>query len=267
MTGRTAVAGAQSFSRTINVLRLVAAHSDRGIRLAEIIRLAGITRPTGYRMLQALEHEGLVCQDPSGTYFIGPDAFLLGLAGADRYAMTDEMYTSLNRLVRISGDTALFAVRRGDHAIFIGREEGTYPVRTYIAGVGTRRPLGIGAASLAILSTVADGEVEAILANNEEELRLEHAEFPPNLIRQLVHETRERGYAINPGWEFAESWGISIPAVDQSGRCHGSFTLAGVSSRIDPRRSEVAEILSVEAARFAERALAKRHSIWASSPS
>lgn len=262
MTDRAAVTGAQSFNRTMNVLRLVAAHNDQGIRLIEIVRQSGITRTTAHRMLQALEQEGLVSQNASGSYYIGPEAYLLGLVAAERYSIGDEMHACLNRLVRLSGDTALFAIRRGDHAVFLGREEGTYPVRTYIAGVGNRRPLGVGAASLAILSTLPDSEIEEILTNNADELRLEHPEFPPDVIWQLVRETRECGYAINPGWKFVESWAIAKPVLDDKGRCHGSLTLAGVSNRIDPRRAEVAEILAAEAPRFAKSVAAKRHSIW-----
>ena len=262
MTERTVVPGAQSFSRTMSVLRLIAAHTDQGITLVEIVRRLGITRTTAYRMVRALEQEGLVSQDLPGSYYIGPEAFLLGLVGAERYSIGDDIHASLSSLVRLSGDTALFAVRRGNHAIYIGREEGTYPVRTYIAGVGSRRPLGIGAASLAIFSTLTDGEIEEILASNAEVLSLEYPDFPPSLIRQLIRDTRHHGYALNPGWIFAESWAIATPIIDANGRCHGSIALAGVSSRIDTRRAEIAEILSSEASRFAERVIAKRQSLW-----
>lgn len=263
MANAEAVAGAQTFHRTINLLRLISSHGDRGLPLLEIIRRSGLTRPTVHRMIQALEQEGFVFQDKStGFYQLGPELFLMGLASAEYNSLRHEIQTTLADLVRASEDTALFTVRRGDHAIFVAREEGTYPVRTYIAGVGTRRPLGVGAASMAILATLDNAEIDEVLARTAEERRLEHSGFTAD-IHQLVAETRQQGYAINPGWEFSESWAIALPVLDQYGRCHGSMTLAGVRSRIDPRRDEIVEILSAATARFARHYVSRYEASWA----
>lgn len=255
MMPKAETAGAQSFHRAMNILRMVAAKGGEGMRFTDLIHRSGLTPATTHRILQALVREGLVSQDKqTGLYQLGSEIYLLGLAASSRFSIQNYVTASLDRLVSRSGDTALFMIRRGDHGVFIGREEGTYPVRTHIAGVGDRMPLGIGSSSIAILAALADDEIEAILENNSEELRLDHSDMPgTDAIRSLVTETRQQGYAINPGWRFPESWAIALPVADKSGRCIGAMTIAGISSRIDPRRDEIVSILSAEIENFVQK--------------
>ena len=74
-----ATAGAQSLHKSLGLLRLVSSHSRDGIRLVDLCRASGITRPTAHRMLQALQVEGLIEQDPkTDRYHLGREAYLLG---------------------------------------------------------------------------------------------------------------------------------------------------------------------------------------------
>ncbi|WP_171060922.1 IclR family transcriptional regulator [Poseidonocella sp. HB161398] len=239
--------GARSLHRSIGLLRLVSAHAAEGIRLAEICKRSGMARTTVYRMLQALQNEGLVEQDAGNDrYYLGREAYLLGVAAESRFGLTDVAKATLASLSRISGDISLFLIRTGTHAVCIAREEGSYPVRTHTAQVGGRYPLGVGGGSLAILSACSDAEIDWILERNAEELARDHPGFPPAFLRELVAETRAQGYAVNPGRVYAESWGVGIPYFDPQGICRGSISLAGIPARIEPRIKEVVSVLKAE---------------------
>lgn len=239
--------GARSLHKSLSLLRLVASHTREGIRLVDLCHLSGITRPTAHRMLQALQFEGLVEQDSqTDRYFLGREAYFLGVAAESRFGLKSVVDTTLSHLTTTSEDISLFVMRHGTHAVCIGREEGTYRVRTHTAQVGDRYPLGVGGASLAILATCPDDEIEWILQRNSVELARDYPIFTPRFLRELVAETRAHGYAVNPGRVFPESWGVAVAFHTPQGPCPGAVSLAGVPMRIEPRIPEVVSILKAE---------------------
>ena len=89
-------------------------------------------------------------------------------------------------------DTSFVSVKRGNYAICLHREEGTYPVRTHALQAGNQHPLGIGAGSLAMLSALSDDEVERVLAANRKALETQYALLPKAQIREDVADPRAR---------------------------------------------------------------------------
>ena len=65
---------------------------------------------------------------------------------------------SVLSLAELSGDTVFFVVRDRQDTVCIARESGTYPIRAVTVDVGSRRPLGVGAGGLAILSSLSEEE-------------------------------------------------------------------------------------------------------------
>ncbi|MBU2960358.1 IclR family transcriptional regulator [Citreicella sp. C3M06] len=254
MTKPEPTSGAQSLHRAVAILRLVAANAQSGIRLSELCKRTGLARTTVHRMLGALVGEGLVEQDAdTDLYHLGREAWLMGLAAQGRFGMETVAAATLARISAQSGDIALFLVRSGTHAVCIAREEGSYPVRTHTAQVGGRYPLGVGGGSLAILSACPDDEIDWILDSNSAELARDHPRLTPALLREMVAQTRVRGYALNPGLVYPESWGLGLPFHDRQGMVRGAIMLAGVPARIEPRAAEVAQLLRDEVPRLEAR--------------
>lgn len=252
--------GAQSLHRSIGLLRLVSSHASDGIRLVDLCKQSGMARTTVHRMLMALQNEGLVEQDPENDrFYLGREAWLLGVAAESRIQFSSVAKATLSSLSQASGDISLFLIRTGAEAVCIARDEGSYPVRTHTAQVGGRYPLGVGGGSLAILSACNDDEIDWLLDINAAELKRNHPAFTPEILRELVAETRAQGYAVNPGRVYPESWGVGVPFFDPQGICRGSISLAGVPARIEPRIDEVVGILKAEVPRL-ERTIYSRTS-------
>lgn len=242
-----AIQGAQSLHRSLHLLRLVSSRATDGIRIADLCRQSGMARTTVHRMLQALQSEGLIEQDPDNDrYFLGREAWLLGVAAESRVQLSPVAHATLASLSEASGDISLFLLRTGAKAVCIAREEGSYPVRTHTAQVGGRYPLGVGGGSLAILAACDDAEIEWLLEVNEDELRRNHPDFTPDSLRALIVETRTQGYAINPGRVYPESWGVAVPFFDPQKICRGAISIAGVPNRIRPRIRDIVKLLKAE---------------------
>lgn len=246
------VGGAQAISRAMLVLRSVSRMRGEGAGLLALTRDTGMSKPTVHRILAALAAEGMVEQDPATRrYFLGPECHVLGNIASERFGINRLAAPVVARLAHECGDSAFFSLRRDVFAVCVLREDGDYPLKTHVLLPGDRHPLGIGAGSLAILAALPDDEVEACLQANAALIAARYPHYSVPLIRTLVDEVREQGYAVNRGLVVPGSWGIGVPLRDEQGQVLGALSIAAVESRMDEERQfQLAKLLSREAKRL-----------------
>ncbi len=229
------VRGAQLVSKIGRILQAVAQHPD-GISAAAAAHATGLTRPTTHRLLASLAVEGLVDHDAvRGRWFLGPELYLLGTLASARYDISDVARESVRLLARETGESAFFSARRGTETVCLLREEGSFPIRSFVLHEGVRFPLGVASAGLAILSYLPEEEVETYLASADLETRWgpQHAAAA---VRDRIAATRETGYAVNPALILEGSWGMGAAVFDTAGRPAWALSLTGIESRFRPER-------------------------------
>ncbi len=248
VAGEGEVQGAQTLDRAVSLLQIVGEGNRRGVRLAELTRLSGLTGPTTHRLVRALERHGLLTRDAdTGLFHLGPEVAMLGTIAAVRYDLEGVAAPSLARLAQQTGDTALLTVRRLWHGICQARVEGGFPIRTHVLQRGDRHPLGVNAGGMAILATLSDEDVEQAIEFNTAELADRFPVYTPELLLRQVRETRANGFALNPGQVVSGSVGLAVAIRDVSGRGVGALTIASIADRMKaPRLSEVVACLQAE---------------------
>jgi DNA-binding IclR family transcriptional regulator len=153
---------------------------------------------------------------------------------------------SLIRLAGKSGDTAFASVNEGTAAICVAREVGEFPIRTLTLSVGDRRPLGVGAGSLALLAALADDVIDKTLMRNEAWLK-DFQGFSAGRLRRLVERTRKDGFAFNEGGIVPGMNAIGIAVVDEHGLPLAALSVAAIKDRMSKSRiSELVDLLGVE---------------------
>lgn len=257
-TRGTASAGAQTIDRAATLLLLVGRAGSQGARLSDLATQCDLPKPTVRRMLLAMVMAGLLDQDEeTRRYHIGPEIFVLGNLASYRFGILPASMRSLLRLAQESGDTAFLSVPRDVYSICVHREEGAYPIRIHALHAGDRHPLGVGAASLAMLAALPDAEIEQVLAANADLLREKYAQITPDVLRANVARTRAQGHALNPGLLLAGSWGVGVAIRDAAGRPIGALSIAAIESRLrSDREHQLAALLTAEV-RAVERRLAE----------
>ena len=190
--------GLQTVQRAASVLRALSERGTDGMRLSEVASLTELHKATAFRVLSALIREGFVEQDPMKGYHLGAATWILGMAAAPRFDIRKLAARALDRIAEASGDTVFLSIRSGLEAVCIDRREGSFPIRTLTLDVGSRRPLGVGAGSLALLAFLPDEEVRQTMAANQKALR-RYPRFTCDEINNLVARTRARGYSFNDG--------------------------------------------------------------------
>ncbi|WP_298952806.1 IclR family transcriptional regulator [uncultured Methylobacterium sp.] len=242
-------AGAQSIDRAATLLLLVGRAGPQGARLTDLVAQTDLAKPTVHRMLTALVRAGLLDQEPeSRRYHIGPEIYVLGTLASARFGLHPVSLRALVRLSQETGDTAFLSVARDVYAICLHREDGAYPIRVHALQAGDRHPLGVGAGSLALLAALPDPEVDEILAANADVLAAHYPRYAGGVLRDLVGETRARGYALNPGMLLADSWGIGVAIRGEGGSAVGALSIAAIEGRLrEDRQREIARLLRREA--------------------
>jgi len=244
-------AKSKSLERSIAILRALASPQSRGLALVELARFTGLPHPTVLRLLRQLSDEGfVVMRQPERRYVLGPLAFELGLAAADQFDIREHAVHSMNNLLSATQETCYLVVRSGTEAVCVDRREGTSPIRVLTLNIGSRRPLGVGAAGLAILSSLPDDESGRLIENLEERLR-PFNRLTTGDLREHVAETRNRGFAVSSNWVTLGVTGIGVAIFDANHRPYAAISVAAVSHRMPPDRwSESAAVLQEQARRI-----------------
>jgi DNA-binding IclR family transcriptional regulator len=180
--------------------------------------------------------EGFLDHDSkAGRWHLGPELYLMGSIAAERYDITELARDHVRALAEETGESAFLSARRGDETVCVLRQDGSFPIRSFVLYEGKRFPLGVASAGLVILSFLPPDTAERYLARAklEEHFGPEHA---ADVIRQRVEETRAAGYATNPGLLVQGSWGMGAAVFDAAGQPAWALTITGIESRFAAER-------------------------------
>jgi DNA-binding IclR family transcriptional regulator len=224
----------QTISRAAAVLRALA-RGNQGRRLTDIAIETGLTKPTVLRLLRALKGEGFAFIDTAGAWRLGLGLVALGAAAANREGLRQLAADALARLATKTGDTVFFSLREGAEIVCIDRHEGPFPIRTLLLSPGHRRPLGIGAAGMAVLAFLGDEDRAAAIATVAPRLK----EWPGHsveLLRKRAAKARKRGYALNDGQIMSAMWAVGVPVRDGAGEVVAALSIAAITERMQGAR-------------------------------
>ena len=244
----------QSIERAAAVLRALAANGGNGNRLTDVARAVGLSKATTSRILGALVSEGFVEQDgETGLYFVGFTLFSIGNAAAERFGLASAAQPALQRLAERTGDTVYLSIRSGEEAVCIDRVEGAFPIKTLTLNVGDRRPLGVGAGSLALLAFGPDGAVDSSISANAMRYS-QYSRLTTADIHELVEQARRLGYALNDQRVIPGMSAVALPVRNARGEPVAALSVAAISTRMDPeRRADIVRWIARETQQLEER--------------
>jgi DNA-binding IclR family transcriptional regulator len=233
----------QNARRIAAALSELARHPVEGARLTDISLATSLGKGTVHRLLAGLVETGLADQDPaSGRFFLGMQLVAWATDGRRRFAIAERLRTVIDGLCRDTEDTVYLAIRDGDGALYIDRREGTHPLKALPVEIGARRPLGVGAAPLAMLAFGEHTEVERIVTEYRE-ARLRHG-IDDARLRELIARSRALGYALHDGEILPGFVAIGMPVLNRRGIPVAAISIAAVRTRFDAdRQRQVAALM------------------------
>jgi DNA-binding IclR family transcriptional regulator len=138
----------QTLDRGLRVLDALAV-SPGGLTVTELSARLEVNRTVVYRLVSTLEQHALIRRDTRGRLHLGLG--VLHLAAAVQPVLRDLAVPILRELAEAVGCTAHLTVSDGDEALALAVVEPSWTDFHVSYRVGSRHPLGIGAAGRAIL--------------------------------------------------------------------------------------------------------------------
>lgn len=240
----------QNINRTTAILSALAARPE-GLRLVEVIRATQLSNASVHRILAGLVANGLADYDGhTGRYYVGIRIMSWARAAGNRFGIAERAAPALARLARHTEDTVYLTMRTGDEAVCVGRQEGGFPIKTLTLSVGDRRPLGIGAGSLALIAFHPNrDEVARIMAAQAAECA--RFRIDANALREMIDNSQRLGYALNDGRIIPGMSAVGVPVFGSDGVPAAAISVAAIIARMEsPRREEIVAALRAEASQL-----------------
>ena len=228
--------------------RLLRALSDtRNARLTDLAAAARVDKASALRLLDTLIAEGMVERDPATKAFSpGREWLALQAASQRRLDLRPLVRPALIRLANTFEDSAILSVPSGWESVCLELRLGTFPIRANYLDIGSRRPLGVGAGSLALLAALPDDEIDAVLDCIAPSLK-RYPQIDAAMLRRHVETTRARGYAVLLDVVVERMGGIGIVLPGPDGYPLGAISIAALNERITEREAALARALRREA--------------------
>ncbi len=243
-----------SLAKASTLLRVVAHRFPTGGTLSRVAREVGMNTATAHRLLTALAREGLLTFDPyQKTYHIGFG--LLEIAESAQSVAPDlqlrhRLKPLLNRISLRTEESTYLSVRSNRDALCIDVAEGTYPVSANTLLPGSRRPLGVGAGSVALLARLPERECAELIRQNTGRFE-RYSGITAAEVEDAVVACRRCGYALNLGRIIPEVAAVGIAfQVPQSGETVAVIVASVLSRMSDTRRQEVISVIHDEIRRL-----------------
>jgi DNA-binding IclR family transcriptional regulator len=248
------IPGTQTVVRAVALLKAFTDDQPE-MGLSELARSVGLNKATAFRLLSALEHEGLVAHDtPGGAYRLGPEAIALGARALRATDLRAAARPELDALARETGETADLEILDGGDVLVVEEVHGRYVLGTMLS-VGTRWPAHATSTGKAILAHLPEAEAFEALGHN----RRLRAATPKTLtdretLRADLAATRARGYATADG-ELEDNFAaVGAPVFNHEGRVTGAISIGGPLTRLTAARvPELAALLQAAAGRISRR--------------
>ncbi|ALD93093.1 IclR family transcriptional regulator [Cupriavidus gilardii CR3] len=237
--------GARALRRGLTLLDAILAGGRDGLRVVDLCRAAGLERPTVYRLLATLIECGYVAQRGRFRYVSGPR--LAAMPQRDGSTeLAEKLRPVLARVSGACGDAAFAIVRDGSLSRCIARHVGTHPVQVLVIQVGTRQPLGVGAAGLALLSALPDEAVGEIIEGNADTLA-QYGGMTPERMRILIRATRERGWSVIGNHATRGALAVGMAVHNRDGEPVAGISVASTLARMPRDRQQLIARLMREA--------------------
>lgn len=210
--------GVAAVDRALSLLAAYA-EGDESLSLAQLSERSRLYKSTVLRLLASLEHGGWIHRLEDGRYALGPAVARLHAVYTRGFSLDAAVMPVLRALVKATGESAAYHVRRGQDRLCLYRVDSPHPVRDH-ARVGDLLPLGKGAGGRVLVAF--DAELGA-KAGRE---------------RAYYARLRANGYEASVGDRHSEIAGISAPVFGSDGGLAAALTLTMPAHRYDERHAK-----------------------------
>ena len=233
----------------MRALALLKAFSDTrpDLSLGELARATQLKKTTAFRLLAALENEGMVTRNPdSDTYRLGPEIVVLGGRALRSNDLRSASHPELERLARETGETVTLEILVGGEVLILDEVLGRHLVGS-IPSLGTRWPAQFTSTGKILLAYLSNEERRVVIREAGPS-HSQKAETQADLLEAEIEQIRRQGYATAVEELEAGFVAVGAPVRNFSGKVVAAISAGGPSTRLNPQRVQEIIPLIQEAA-------------------
>jgi DNA-binding IclR family transcriptional regulator len=219
--------GTQAVVRAIAILKAMA-RPGRGFGITELSVLLDLNKVAVFRLLGALEAEGMVVRDASGGYRLGPELITLGASALGSTDLSIAAQDELVALVKLTGETATLEVLVGTEALIIGEVQGRYLLGS-APELGRRSPAHVTSTGKVLLALTHSVPTLGLLEKRTPGTITSHSD----LERELA-QVRRQGYAMASEELEVGFSALAAPVRNHLGNVVAALSINGPSARLRP---------------------------------
>jgi DNA-binding IclR family transcriptional regulator len=231
--------GVQTALRAISILECFSIEAPSRT-LSELAEEVGLSVPTTFRMIKALQSRNLLAMDAeSRKYSLGRGIMALARVITQRDDLVPSAMPGLERNRRETKETVSLQTVIGDKRVAVAELVSPHPIRM-ASGIGIPYDIGRGSAGKIMLAY----EEPAERARHLRGLADAGVEIDPAELEHL----RACGYAASFGEVVLGANAVATVVLDASGSVSGAINVTGPSDRFTAERIEQAVPLLLEVA-------------------
>ncbi len=231
-------AGTQAIARTFQLLHLF--DDDRPIwSLSNLIETSGLKRTTVFRLLAALEGEGLVRKTESGDYTLGPGLIALGGRAIRANPLRTIAQPFLKQLVHETAESVtidvLWLTETGQPTSLVVEEmlgQRLLGMSQFIGGRFPAHTTSTGKVLLAYQSAGTLGQLNF----DPLEAHTEHTVIDRDQFQQELIAVREQGFATTINELEIGLSAVAAPIFNHQGEAQAALCIGGPSSRLTQKK-------------------------------
>lgn len=227
-----------SVARALRLLDIVADGAEDGLTVSEIARALGVSKSTAFALTHTLADRGYLRTAESGPrYQLGLALVRLGDVASDRLPLGSRCRPILHELAHQTGLTTRAAINDASRPVFLERVDPPGAIRFHTP-LGVRELAHVSSAGKAILATLSDAEVAAVIATTGLPRRTPNTITSLNELLLDLAATRRRAYAIDDEEDVEGVFCVGAAFFDHSGACAGAISATGIKRDLPPHAVE-----------------------------
>ena len=210
---------AQTLARSLHCLEVLA-NAQAPIRCTQVSEGMGVSRAAARRILLTLEHLGYVNED-DGRYSSAPKILSLGRGILRERSVWQALAPEVVALADKFNEPWSVSILDKLDIVFVCRDA-TRRIFTALLGIGDRLPAHCSASGKALLASLPEDELNALLRKTKLEKWGPASITRPTDLKAALSKVREHGFALAVDEMEVGTISIAVPAADAAPRlAHG----------------------------------------------
>ena len=219
----------QSLDRGLAVIRAFSDDNDM-LTLAEVAKIAGLSRASARRFLLTLETLGYVGYRQN-RFYLRPRVLDLGYAFLSSSSSVEVTQDHLDKLSARIGESCSACEYDDGDIVYIARAAADR-IMTIRLSVGRRLPAFCTSTGRVLLSSFTDDQLDEYFATYPRESFTAQTITDEGELRERLAEVRERGWSINNQELELGARSIAAPVADATGRFVNAVNISVPTSRV-----------------------------------